>query len=85
MKRPYLAELHDKVHEAAGGAVSLLGRTHGGLQQVLDGDLILQGLVQQPLPPRQPAVSEDLNLQRMGMHSTSQTFEHTSPLSAFSD
>lgn len=34
----------------------------GGLQQVLDGDLVLHGLVQQPLSDRQRAVDEDLDL-----------------------
>lgn len=60
----YLPELHDQVHEGGRGAVGLLGRAHGGLQQILDGDLVPQSLVEQPLPQRQLAVGQDLNLQR---------------------
>lgn len=40
----------------------LLGCAHGGLEQVLDGDLIPQGLVEQPLSRCQLAVGQDLNL-----------------------
>lgn len=60
----YLPELHDEVHEGGGGAVGLLGRAHGGLQQVLNGDLVPQRLVEQPLSGRQLAVGQDLNLHR---------------------
>lgn len=60
----YLPELHDEVHEGGGGAVGLLGRAHGGLQQVLNGDLVPQSLVEQPLSGRQLAVGQDLNLHR---------------------
>lgn len=42
--------------------MGLLGRAHGGLQQVLDGDLVPQSLVEQPLPRRQLAVGQDLDL-----------------------
>lgn len=42
----------------------LLGRAHGGLQQILDGDLVPQGLVEQPLAGRQLAVGQDLDLCR---------------------
>lgn len=41
----------------------LLRRAHGGLQKVLDGDLVPQSLVEQPLPGRQLAVGQDLDLQ----------------------
>lgn len=58
----YLPELHDQIHERRRGAVGLLGRAHGGLEQVLNGDLVPQGLVEQPLPRRQLAVGQDLNL-----------------------
>lgn len=44
--------------------MGLLGRAHGGLQQIFDGDLVPQSLVEQPLPQRQLAVGQDLNLQR---------------------
>lgn len=60
----YLPELHDQVHEGRRGAMSLLGRSHRRLQQVLNRDLVPQGFVEQPLPRRQLAVSQDLNLQR---------------------
>lgn len=60
-----LSELHDEVHEAAGGAVRLLCRAHGRLQQVLDGDLVLQSLVQEPLSARQLARRQDLDLEKM--------------------
>lgn len=62
----YLSELHDQVHEGGGGAVRLLGRAHGRLQQVLDGDLVPQRLVEQPLPGRQLAVGQDLDLRTDG-------------------
>lgn len=42
----------------------LLGRAHGGLQKVLDGDLVPQSLVEQPLAGRQLAVGQDLDLQK---------------------
>lgn len=58
----YLPELHDQVHEGGGGAVGLLRRAHGRLQQILDGDLVPQSLVEQPLPGRQLAVGQDLDL-----------------------
>lgn len=66
MKPPgsYLPELHDQVHEGGGGGVGLLRRAHGRLQQVLDGDLVPQGLVEQPLPGRQLAVGQDLDLRQ---------------------
>lgn len=44
--------------------MSLLGRAHGGLQQVLDRDLIPQSLVEQPLSGCQLAVGQDLNLRK---------------------
>lgn len=43
--------------------MGLLGRAHGRLQQILDGDLVPQSLVEQPLPGRQLAVGQDLNLE----------------------
>lgn len=58
----YLPELHDQVHQGGGGAVGLLGRAHGGLQQIFDGDLVPQGLVEHLLPQSQLAVGQDLNL-----------------------
>lgn len=42
----------------------LLSCAHGGLQEVLDGDLVSQRLVEQPLAGRQLAVGQDLNLGR---------------------
>lgn len=42
--------------------MSLLGRAHGRLQQVLYRDLVPESLVEQPLPGRQLAVGQDLNL-----------------------
>lgn len=59
----YLPELHDQVHEGGGGAVGLLGRAHGGLQQILDGDLVPQSLVEQPLAGCQLTVGQDLDLE----------------------
>lgn len=64
LRSSYLPELHDKVHEGGRRAVRLLGRAHRGLQEVLNGDLVPQGLVEQPLAGRQLAVGQDLNLQR---------------------
>lgn len=58
----HLPELHDQVHEGGRCGVRLLGRAHGGLQEVLDGDLVPQRLVEQPLAGRQLAVGQDLNL-----------------------
>lgn len=46
----YLPKLHDQIHKRGGGAVGLLGRAHGGLQQILYGDLVPQSLVEHPLP-----------------------------------
>lgn len=60
----YLPELHDQVHKRGGGTVSLLGRSHGGLQQILNRDLVSKSLIEQPLPGCQLAVGQDLNLQR---------------------
>lgn len=60
----YLPELHDQVHERGGGAVGLLSRAHGGLQQILNGDLVPQSLVEQPLTGRELTVGQDLDLQR---------------------
>lgn len=40
----------------------LLGRAHGGLQQVLNRDLVPQSLVEKPLAGCQLAVGQDLNL-----------------------
>lgn len=60
--RPHLPELHNQVHEGGGGAVGLLSRAHGRLQQILDGDLVPQGLVEQLLPRCQLAVGQDLDL-----------------------
>lgn len=48
--------------------MGLLGRAHGGLQQVLDGDLVPQSLVEEPLTRRQLAVSQDLDLHRKRKH-----------------
>lgn len=42
--------------------MGLLGCPHGGLQQILNGDLVPQSLIEQPLPGRQLAVGQDLNL-----------------------
>ena len=42
--------------------MGLLGRAHGRLQQVLDGDLVPQRLVQETLAARQLAVGQDLDL-----------------------
>lgn len=42
----------------------LLGSAHGGLQKVLDGDLVPQSLIEQPLAGRQLAVGQDLDLQK---------------------
>lgn len=58
----YLPELHHQVHQGGGGAVGLLSRAHGGLQQIFDGDLVPQSLVEQLLPRSQLAVGQDLNL-----------------------
>lgn len=58
----HLPELHDQVHERGRCAVRLLGRAHGGLQEVLDGYLVPQRLIEQPLAGRQLAVGQDLNL-----------------------
>lgn len=52
----YLPELHDQVHERGGGAAGLLGRAHGGLKKIFDGNLVPQSLVEQPLTGRQLAV-----------------------------
>lgn len=60
----YLSKLHDQIHEGGGGAVSLLGRAHRGLQQILDRDLVSQSLVEQPLPGGQLTVGQDLNLKK---------------------
>lgn len=46
----YLPKLHDQIHKRGGGAVGLLGRAHGGLQQILYRDLVPQSLVEHPLP-----------------------------------
>lgn len=61
----YLSKLHDQIHEGGGGAVSLLGRAHRGLQQILDRDLVSQSLVEQPLPGGQLTVGQDLNLKKV--------------------
>lgn len=58
----HLPELHNQVHQGRGGAVGLLGRAHGGLQQILYGDLVPQGLIEQLLPRCQLAVGQDLDL-----------------------
>lgn len=42
--------------------MGLLSRAHGRLQQILYGDLVPQGLIEQPLPRRQLAVGQDLDL-----------------------
>ena len=56
-------ELHDEVHETAGGAQGLrLALGAGRLDQVLYGDLVLDGLVQQALARRQRTVHKDFNL-----------------------
>lgn len=60
----YLPELHHQVHQGGGGAVGLLGRAHGRLQQIFDGDLVPQSLIEQLLPRSQLAVGQDLNLLR---------------------
>lgn len=60
--RPYLPELHNQVHQGRGGAVGLLSRAHGRLQQILYGDLVPQGLIEQLLPQCQLAVGQDLDL-----------------------
>ena len=57
-----LSELHDEVHEAAGGGLGLAGVGGGGLEQILNGDLVLHRLVQQTLADRQRAVDQDLDL-----------------------
>ena len=58
-----LSELHDEVHEAAGGGLSLGGVAGcGGLEQIFNGDLVLYCLVQQTLADRQRAVDQDLDL-----------------------
>lgn len=62
--RSYLPELHDQVHEGGCGGVGLLGRSHGGLKQILNRDLVSKSLVEQPLPGCQLAVGQDLDLQR---------------------
>lgn len=64
-QRSYLSKLHDQIHEGGGGAVSLLGRAHRGLQQILDRDLVSQSLVEQPLPGGQLTVGQDLNLKKV--------------------
>lgn len=59
---PYLPELHHQVHQGGGGAVGLLSSAHGRLQQIFDGDLVPQSLIEQLLPQSQLAVGQDLNL-----------------------
>lgn len=44
--------------------MGLLGSAHGRLQQILYRDLVSQSPIEQPLPRRQLAVSQDLNLYR---------------------
>lgn len=42
--------------------MGLLSRAHGRLQQILYGDLVPQGLIEQLLPRCQLAVGQDLDL-----------------------
>ena len=67
-----LPELHDNVHKTAGRVLRLRGPRGGGggvggVQQVLDGDLVLDGAVQHALPGGEGAVHQDLNLARGGV------------------
>lgn len=58
----YLPELHNQIHQGGGGAVGLLSRAHGRLQQIFYRDLVPQSLIEQLLPRSQLAVGQDLNL-----------------------
>jgi len=55
--------LHDKVHKGVGRVLSLgVGAGHGRVEEVLDGDLVLDAPVQEPLSGGQWTVHQHLNL-----------------------
>ncbi|KAH3851943.1 hypothetical protein DPMN_094430 [Dreissena polymorpha] len=59
-----LAELHDEVHERVCGRLGGgRGVGHGCVKKVLDGDLVLDALVEKALTRGQGAVYQHLNLE----------------------
>lgn len=63
------AELHNKIHETAGGGRGRTGGGRGGggggqLDEVLVGNLVLDGLVEHLLTSRQRTVDKNFNLER---------------------